>query len=205
MGSELCIRDRNRTVDPVISEYFDALHRKNGVKIILGSALERFEGEDKVEAVICANGTKLDADGVVVGAGILPNQEIAESAGLKCDNGILVDEFGKTEDPFIFACGDCTNHPNSHVNKNIRLESVHNALEQAKTVALSLVDKPEKYDQVPWFWSDQYNDKLQIVGLSGDHDEVGIRGSIKRVSLCSSILKTENLLQLILSIILKIF
>ena len=191
---DMADRVMNRTVDPVISEYFEALHRKNGVKIILGSALERFEGEDKVEGVICANGTKLDTDGVVVGAGILPNQEIAESAGLKCDNGILVDEFGKTEDPFIFACGDCTNHPNSHVNKNIRLESVHNALEQAKTVALSLMDKPEKYDQVPWFWSDQYNEKLQIVGLSGDHDEVRIRGSIKEGKFMLFYLKNGELI-----------
>ncbi len=114
-----------------------------------------------------------------MGVGILPNQELAESAGLRCNNGILVDEFGRTEDPSIFACGDCTNHPNFYVNKNIRLESVHNALEQAKTVALSLLGKPEKYDQVPWFWSDQFEEKLQIVGLSGDHDETVVRGSIE--------------------------
>ena len=116
---------------------------------------------------------------MVVGVGILPNQEIAESAGLKCSNGILVDEFGRTEDPSVFACGDCTNHPNFYLNKNIRLESVHNALEQAKTVALSLLGKQEKYDQVPWFWSDQFEDKLQIVGISGDHDKTVVRGSIE--------------------------
>lgn len=172
-------RVMSRTVDPIISDYFDTLHRNKGVEIILGSALEKFEGKTFVERVVCTDGTTLDADSVVVGVGILPNQELAESAGLRCHNGILVDEYGRTEDPSIFACGDCTNHPNFYVNKNIRLESVHNALEQAKTVALSLLGKPEKYDQVPWFWSDQFDEKLQIVGLSGDHDETVVRGSIE--------------------------
>ena len=172
-------RVMSRAVDPIISEYFDTLHRNKGVEIILGSALEKFEGKTYVEKVVCTNGKILEADSVVVGVGILPNQEIAESAGLKCSNGILVDEFGRTEDSSVFACGDCTNHPNFYVNKNIRLESVHNALEQAKTVALSLLGKQEKYDQVPWFWSDQFEDKLQIVGLSGDHDETVVRGSIE--------------------------
>ena len=175
---EMGDRVMNRTVDPIISKYFDSLHRRKGVEIILEAALEKFEGNNKVERIICTNGKVLEADGAVIGVGILPNQEIAKSAGLKCNNGILVDEYGRTEDPSIFACGDCTNHPNPSLNKNLRLESVHNALEQAKTVALSLVDKPEKYDQVPWFWSDQYDERLQIVGLSGDHDEVVTRGSI---------------------------
>ena len=172
-------RVMSRTVDPIISDYFDTLHRNKGVEIILGSALEKFEGKAFVEKVVCTDGTTLDADSVVVGVGILPNQELAESAGLRCNNGILVNEFGRTEDPSIFACGDCTNHPNFYVNRNIRLESVHNALEQAKTVALSLLGKPEKYDQVPWFWSDQFEEKLQIVGLSGDHDKTVVRGSIE--------------------------
>jgi len=172
-------RVMSRTVDPIISDYFDTLHRNKGVEIILGSALKEFEGKTFVEKVVCTDGTTLDADSVVVGVGILPNQELAEAAGLRCNNGILVDEFGRTEDSSIFACGDCTNHPNFYVNKNIRLESVHNALEQAKTVALSLLGKPEKYDQVPWFWSDQFDEKLQIVGLSGDHDETVVRGSVE--------------------------
>ena len=191
---EMADRVMNRTVDPVISEYFDNLHRNNGVEIFLESALERFEGKSGVEKVICTNNKTVEADGVVVGVGILPNQEIAESAGLKCNNGILVDEYGRTEDPFIFACGDCTNHPNFYMKKNIRLESVHNALEQAKTVALSLMGKPEKYDQVPWFWSDQYDDKLQIVGLSGDHDEIVTRGSVEAGTFLLFYLKKGELI-----------
>ena len=187
-------RVMSRTVDPVISKYFDSLHRQNGVEIVLGAALEKFEGKDVVERVICSNGQVIEADGVLIGVGILPNQELAESAGLNCNNGILVDEFGRTEDNSIFACGDCTNHPNASLNKNLRLESVHNALEQAKTVAFSLIGKQEKYNQVPWFWSDQYDKKLQIVGFSDDHDELVIRGSIEEDSFMLFFLKEGKLI-----------
>jgi len=187
-------RIMSRTVDPVISKYFDSLHRQNGVEIFLEAALEKFEGEDAVERVICSNGQIIEADGVLIGVGILPNQELAESAGLNCNNGILVDEFGKTEDTSIFACGDCTNHPNAYLNKNLRLESVHNALEQAKTVAMSLLGKQEKYNQVPWFWSDQYDKKLQIVGFSDDHDELVIRGSIEEDNFMLFFLKEGKLI-----------
>ena len=187
-------RIMSRTVDPVISKYFDSLHRQNGVEIFLEAALEKFEGKDAVERVICSNGQIIEADGVLIGVGILPNQELAESAGLNCNNGILVDEFGKTEDTSIFACGDCTNHPNTYLNKNLRLESVHNALEQAKTVAMSLLGKQEKYNQVPWFWSDQYDKKLQIVGFSDDHDELVIRGSIEEDNFMLFFLKEGKLI-----------
>ena len=191
---EMADRVMNRTVDPIISKYFDSLHRSKGAEIILNAALERFEGRKQVEKVICSNGKILEADGVVVGVGIMPNQEIAKSAGLTCNNGILVDEYGRTEDPFIFACGDCTNHPNPSLNKNLRLESVHNALEQAKTVAFSLIGKPKKYDQVPWFWSDQYEEKLQIVGLSEDHDEIVTRGSMAEGNFMLFYLKKGELI-----------
>ena len=191
---EMDDRVMKRAVDPIISKYFDSLHRSKGAEIILNAALERFEGRKQVEKVICSNGKILEADGVVVGVGIIPNQEIAKSAGLKCNNGIVVDKFGRTEDPFIFACGDCTNHPNPSLNKNLRLESVHNALEQAKTVAFSLIGKPEKYDQIPWFWSDQYEEKLQIVGLSGDHDEIVTRGSMAERNFMLFFLKKGELI-----------
>ena len=191
---EMDDRVMKRTVDPIISNYFDSLHRSKGAEIILNAALERFEGRKEVEKVICSNGKILEADGVVVGVGIIPNQEIAKSAGLNCNNGIVVDEFGRTEDPFIFACGDCTNHPNPSLNKTLRLESVHNALEQAKTVAFSLIGKPEKYDQIPWFWSDQYEEKLQIVGLSGDHDEIVTRGSMAEGNFMLFYLKKGELI-----------
>ena len=166
---EMADRVMNRTVDPLISEYYQNLHNKNGVKIFLNSALESFGGKDSVSKVYCTN-QEIDTDFVVVGAGILPNQELASEAGLKCENGIWVDEYCQTEDKDIYSCGDCTNHPNKILQTRLRLESVHNAIEQGKTVASSILGEKTSYNQVPWFWSDQYDHKLQIVGISGDHD-----------------------------------
>ena len=191
---EMADRVMNRTVDPIISEYFYNVHTSKGVKIILNSALVKFEGNESVEKVICSNGDSLKADGVIIGAGILPNQEIAESCNLECNNGIVVNEHGQTQDKDIYACGDCTNHPNPSLSKRLRLESVHNALEQAKTVALNLMGEKHIYDQVPWFWSDQYEHKLQIVGISGNHDRTLIRGSIDEKSFMVFYLKNNELI-----------
>ena len=116
---------------------------------------------------------------VVIGAGIIPNYELAEKSGVSCDNGISVNEFGQTNIKDIFACGDCTNHPNKLLEMKLRLESVHNAMEQSKTVASTILGRPIEYNQVPWFWSDQYDHKLQIVGLSGKHNQVVMRGNLE--------------------------
>ena len=190
---EMAERVMNRTVDPLISEYYKKLHEKHGVEIHLNTPLEAFGGTKSVSKVFCSN-LALNADCVVVGAGILPNQEIALDAGLKCDNGIWVNEFCKTEDDNIYACGDCTNHPNKSLNTRLRLESVHNALEQGKTVASSLLKKNIAYNQVPWFWSDQYDHKLQIVGISGDHDKVVKRGGEENRSFLLFYLKKNKLI-----------
>ena len=173
---EMANRVMNRTVDPIISSYYQKLHESNGVKIHLDNGLKAFEGGDSVNAVLCSDGLILEADLVVIGAGVLPNQEIAIEAGLECNNGIMVNEFGETSTAHVYACGDCTNHPNKGLNTRLRLESVHNAMEQSKTVANTIMGNKEPYDQVPWFWSDQYDHKLQLVGISGDHDEVVMRG-----------------------------
>ena len=173
---EMANRVMNRTVDPMISSYYQKLHESNGVKIHLDNGLKAFEGGDSVNAVLCSDGLMLEADQVVLGAGVLPNQEIAIEAGLECNNGIMVNEFGETSTAHVYACGDCTNHPNKGLNTRLRLESVHNAMEQSKTVANTIMGNKEPYDQVPWFWSDQYDHKLQLVGISGDHDEVVMRG-----------------------------
>ena len=176
---EMANRVMNRTVDPIISDYYQKLHSKNGVKFILNESLERINGNKTVKEVICSGGSSIQADTLVIGAGVIPNIELAAESGLNCDNGICVDEFGQTDDKKIFACGDCTNHPNEKLNRRIRLESVHNAMEQSKTVASSIMDNKIPYNQVPWFWSDQYDHKLQIVGISGEHDEVLARGDQK--------------------------
>ena len=173
---EMANRVMNRTVDPMISSYYQKLHESHGVKIHLDNGLKAFEGGDSVNAVLCSDGLMLEAELVVIGAGVLPNQEIAIEAGLECNNGIMVNEFGETSAAHVYACGDCTNHPNKGLNTRLRLESVHNAMEQSKTVANTIMGNKEPYDQVPWFWSDQYDHKLQLVGISGDHDEVVMRG-----------------------------
>ena len=190
---EMAERVMNRTVDPLISEYYKKLHEKHGVEIHLNTPLEAFGGTKSVSKVFCSN-LSLNADCVVVGAGILPNQEIALDAGLKCDNGIWVNEFCKTEDDNIYACGDCTNHPNKSLNTRLRLESVHNALEQGKTVASSLLKKNIAYNQVSWFWSDQYDHKLQTVGISGDHDKVVKRCGEENRSFLLFYLKKNKLI-----------
>ena len=191
---EMADRVMNRTVDPQISDYYLNLHQKNGVTFKLNTSLKEIVGTNNPEKVICSDGTEVQADMVIIGAGIMPNVELAENAGLSCDNGIVVNEFGKTDHANIYACGDCTNHPNKLLNKKIRLESVHNAMEQSKTVASSIINKSLAYNQIPWFWSDQYDHKLQIVGLSGDHDKVTMRGDMSEAKFMMFYTKDEKLI-----------
>lgn len=165
-----------RVVGDEIAEFFQRMHQEEGVKIETGKMVSGFEGRGKLDRVVCTDGTQFDADVAVIGVGIVPNQELAASAGLAVDNGIVVDEFCQTSDGNIVAAGDCTNHPNAVLGSRIRLESVHNALEQAKTAAATLCGSPKEYAQVPWFWSDQYDVKFQIAGLSQGHDKVVVRG-----------------------------
>ena len=191
---EMADRVMNRTVDPIISDYYHKLHQSYGVKILLNTALQSFTGSKSVEKVICSEGADLEANVVIIGAGIIPNTELAESAGIECDNGILVDKYCATSISNIYACGDCTNHPNELLNTRLRLESVHNALEQAKTTANSIIGEKIAYNQVPWFWSDQYDHKLQIVGLSGSHHEVVTRESEKNTSFTIFYLRDNELI-----------
>ena len=191
---EMADRVMNRTVDPQISDYYLKLHQKNGVTFKFNTSLKEIVGASNPEKVICSDGTEVKADMVIIGAGIMPNVELAENAGLSCDNGIVDSEFGKTDHANIYACGDCTNHPNKLLNKKIRLESVHNAMEQSKTVASSIINKSIEYNQIPWFWSDQYDHKLQIVGLSGEHDKVIMRGDMSEAKFMLFYTKDEKLI-----------
>ena len=191
---EMADRVMNRTVDPQISEYYLNLHKSYGVKFHFNTSLETINEVSNSLEVVCSDGTEVKADSVLIGAGVVPNIELAEEAGIYCDNGIIVDEFGQTNFENIYACGDCTNHPNKILNKNLRLESVHNAMEQAKTVASSVMNNPMEYNQVPWFWSDQYDHKLQIVGLSGDHDAVTMRGNVNDAKFMLFYTKDEELI-----------
>ena len=191
---EMANRVMNRTVDPIISSYYQKLHESHGVQIHSDNGLKEFEGDASVTAVLCSDGLRLEADLVVIGAGVLPNQEIAIKAGLECNNGIMVNEFGETSNEHVFACGDCTNHPNKSLNTRLRLESVHNAMEQSKTVANTIMGNRKPYDQVPWFWSDQYDHKLQLVGISGEHDETIMRGSESEQKFLLFYLKNSELI-----------
>jgi 3-phenylpropionate/trans-cinnamate dioxygenase ferredoxin reductase subunit len=131
-----------------------------------------------VRSVILSDGTRCPADFVIVGIGALPNVELAAAAGLACQDGIVIDEFARTQDPDIVAAGDCTRHPNRFALAGaVRLESVQNALDQAKTAGGTVAGVRKPYDAVPWFWSDQYDLKLQMVGLSEGHDHSVVRGS----------------------------
>ncbi|MEC7929499.1 MAG: FAD-dependent oxidoreductase [Pseudomonadota bacterium] len=191
---EMADRVMNRTVDPQISEYYLNLHKSYGVNFHFNTSLETINKVSDSLEVVCSDGTEMKTDSVLIGAGVVPNIELAEEAGIYCDNGIIVDEFGQTNFKNIYACGDCTNHPNKILNKNLRLESVHNAMEQAKTIAFSVMNNPMEYNQVPWFWSDQYDHKLQIVGLSGDHDAVTMRGNVNDAKFMLFYTKDEELI-----------
>ena len=169
---EMAERSMNRTVNKKISEHFEDLHKTNGVNFYFQSNIEKLQGENFIDGVKLDDGSLIPTGILIIGIGIIPNQELAENAGLDCNNGILVNDKGITSDQSIFACGDCTNHPNKFLNKNVRLESVQNALEQSKVVAANIVGQEETYEVVPWFWSDQYDQKLQIVGIPEEHDEI---------------------------------
>jgi 3-phenylpropionate/trans-cinnamate dioxygenase ferredoxin reductase component len=166
----------NRVVALPVSDFFAAEHARHGVQIVTGAAVTSLEGAGKVERVRCADGRAFPADIVVIGIGAVPNDDLARAAGLAVENGIVVDDLGRTGDPAIFAAGDVTNHPNGLFDLRLRLESVHNAMAQAKAVAGAIAGEPAAYAEVPWFWSDQYDLKLQIAGVSGTDAEYLLRG-----------------------------
>ncbi len=165
-----------RAVSIPISDFYDKVHRAAGVKILLDTGVEAFEGDGKLEAVR-AKGKLYPADIALVGIGIVPNEELAREAGLGCDDGIVVDQNSNaTGDPAIFAAGDCTRHIGRE-GTALRLECVQNAIDQAKHVGLCMAGKANTYREVPWFWSDQYDLKLQIAGLAQPSDHIVMRGN----------------------------
>ena len=187
-------RVMNRVVATEISDFFQQMHTHEGVKLELGRRVKEIQGDEKVTSVKCADGFSVATDICIIGIGIIPNTEVAAAAGIKCSNGIVVDEYCQSSDPDIFAAGDCTRHPNPILGRHLRLESVHNAIEQGKTVAASIVGTPVAYAQVPWFWSDQYNVKLQIVGITEGYDQFVIRGKPDERSFAAFYLQNGKLL-----------
>lgn len=166
-----------RAVSPFISEWFSQLHRDHGVRLCMPAQIAAFAGENgRVRAIHLADGTHIPADLVVLGIGVVPNDELAEAAGLQVERGIVVDDCGRTADAAIFAAGDCTATRRTDGSLR-RLESVQNAVEQGKAVAAAVLGKDKPFLSTPWFWSDQYETKLQMVGTSAGHDCMALRGN----------------------------
>lgn len=169
-----------RAVSPVVSQFLLDLHTRHGVDVRLNESVAGIEEHNgRAGFVTTQSGARLRADLVLVGIGGVPNDQLARDAQLNCTDGIVVDDHGMTSDPDIYAAGDCANHYNAHAQGWLRLESVQNAQDQAKAAGLAIAGKTGPYDSVPRFWSDQYDAKLQTVGLSRNFNRHAIRGSLE--------------------------
>jgi 3-phenylpropionate/trans-cinnamate dioxygenase ferredoxin reductase subunit len=174
---ELASRVMARAVTAEVSDYFQKRHAEAGVRVHLGVMATAIEADgDRITGVSLSDGRHIGADLVVVGVGVLPNVELATEAGLPAASGIIVNEHLLTADPDISAIGDCALFESPRFGGSLRLESVQNATDQARSVAARLTGNDKSYDGQPWFWSDQGNDKLQIAGLTTGYDQVVLRG-----------------------------
>ena len=178
---EAADRVMGRVVSAPVSAFYQAEHARQGVDLLLNARVQELlgdgnGGQQRVRAVRLADGRDIPADFVLVGIGVVPADALARAAGLVCDDGIVVDEHCRTSDAGIWAAGDCTRHVNPHFGMRVRLESVDNAFEQATTAALNMLGLATVHDKVPWFWSDQFDLKMIIVGLSAGANETVLRG-----------------------------
>lgn len=178
-----------RVAAPEISAFYEQVHRRRGVDLRTGVGLAALIGEGRIERALLSDGSHVDVDLVIVGIGLIPNTELASEAGLQVGNGIVVDAFARTSDQTVLAIGDCANHVNTYLGRSIRLESVPSAMEQARTAALTLCGRPVAHAAVPWFWSDQYDLKLQMVGISQGYDRVVLRGDLSSDSFAAFYLR----------------
>ncbi|WP_405398719.1 NAD(P)/FAD-dependent oxidoreductase [Maribacter sp. Asnod2-G09] len=181
LGASVTVLEReervlSRVTAPEMSIYFKELHQQHGVSVLSNKNVTSVDFNSYINEIQCDDGSSYKADIIIVGVGIKVNTELAEEAGLEIENGIKVDANCKTNDPNIYALGDCTFHYNPHYKKYIRLESVQNAVDQAKIAAKTICGEAVAYDSIPWFWSDQYDVKLQMVGLSQGYNQ-----TIKRI------------------------
>ena len=182
LGMEVCVLEAEerllaRVTAPEVSVFFSRVHAEEGVEIITSTKVVELIGNGRVEGVVSDSGTVFPADIVIVGIGIIPETELAENAGLTVENGIAINAQCQTSDPDIVAAGDCASFYHPLYQKNLRLESVQNAVDQAKIAAATVCGQVKEYSALPWFWSDQYDLKLQIAGLSTDYDQVVVRGT----------------------------
>ncbi len=177
---EIAERILQRVAAVETSNYFRALHKSHGVDIREGIGLTRLEGSGRVQRALLSDGSVLEVDCAVAGVGIVPDTRLAEIAGLAVENGVRVDSLGRSSDPAIFAAGDCASFP--YQGGRVRLESVPNAIDMAEAVAGAMLGGDAEYLATPWFWSDQYEVKLQIAGLNNGYDRVVMRAGLKEGS-----------------------
>lgn len=165
-----------RAVTPEISDWMLKFHTGHGVDVRLSTGIDKFEGNSQLERAVLPGGDTIDCSIAVVGIGVIPNTELAQDAGLEINNGIVVNDRAYTSDPDIVAAGDATNQPNDLLGRRIRLESYENAQNQGITAGKAMLDKAEPYSEIPWFWSDQFDANLQMIGLPQNWDETVTRG-----------------------------
>lgn len=182
-----------RVMSPLMSDFFLALHRRNGVEVRLSERVVRLVGDGRVSAVELAGGEKLATDLVLVAVGGRANDELAAAAGLACQDGVIVDSHCIAT-PDIYAAGDCARFPSHRYGRHVRLESVQNANDQARAAAQAIAGTPEIYDPIPWFWSDQYEVKLQIAGLAQGYDRHVTEGDPESGSFSVSYFVGDRLL-----------
>lgn len=193
---EMGDRVMNRVVCSPISMFYQAEHAKHGTRIVCNTRVQALTGDSEghVKSVLVDDGTEYPADVVLVGVGVFPTEGLAASSGIECSNGIVIDHHCRTSDPNIYAAGDCTNHHTYRYDRRIRLESVDNAFEQGVTTALNMLGTETIHDKVPWFWSDQYDLKLIIIGLCQGYDTVITRGDPSARSFSACYLRDGELL-----------
>jgi 3-phenylpropionate/trans-cinnamate dioxygenase ferredoxin reductase component len=198
---EAADRVMNRVVSPEVSRFYETEHARHGVKIVCNARVEGLApgadsrpGTERVATVRLADGSEVPADFVLVAIGVAPTESLARDAGLQCDNGIVVNEFCQTSDARIWAAGDCTRHPSIHYGASVRLESVDNAFEQGASAALNMLGLTTVHDKVPWFWSDQFDLKMVIVGLAAGHDARVLRGNPSNHAFSVCYLKAGELI-----------
>ena len=183
-----------RAVTPEISAWMLDFHKGHGIDVRLSTGVERFEGDGTLQRAVLSDGESIDCSLAVVGIGVMANEEIAADAGLEVDNGITVDDLCRTSDPDIFSAGDVTNHPNALLGKRIRLESWENAQNQGIAAGKSMLDKGESYSEIPWFWSDQHDANIQMIGLPENWDEVATRGNVNDNEFMTVYLKDSKII-----------
>jgi len=194
---EMAGRVMSRVTCPEVSAFYEAEHDRRGVRIRCNETVRALHGDartGRVRAVLTEARAEYPADVVLVGVGVAPADELAQAAGLECENGVITDAHCRTADAAIYAAGDCASHLNRQYGRHLRLESVDNAFEQGTTVALNLLGSATPHDKVPWFWSDQFDLKLIIVGIAQGYDAVIVRGPAASRSFSACYLRDGELI-----------